>query len=171
MAWEFVVEDGTGLANATSYCSLVYAAAYNTAHPYGSAWAALASDAIRERLLMLASRLLDHWCRWHGCRVKRVSEQGLEFPRYDVQDRDGNWLDSDAVPDFVQQATAELARHLSASDLTADPTKGIADLGVDVISLTFDPSDRRSVLPDSVKAIVRPYCRLAGGTLKRLRRC
>jgi hypothetical protein len=165
MAWDFVVETGAALATATSYITTAFGDDYNGRHPYGTAWTG--TSTVKENLAMLASRAIDHHCLWYGSKVS--ASQGLEFPRYDVNDRDGNAFASDAIPLFLKVAVAEFARKLISEDLTADPTRGLQSLSVEgAVALVFDPSDRRLVLPDSVRAMVADYCRIrrSGGAIR-----
>ena len=78
-----VTEDGTGLATAESYATLVEAAAYHTSIG-NSSWAALASDTVREQYLRKATfyMLQRYRPRWSGWR--KTSTQALDWPRYNV---------------------------------------------------------------------------------------
>ena len=63
------VEDGTGKATAESYISVVDASTYFTARAV-TAWAALASDALREAALRKATEYMiaTYRDRWQGVR-------------------------------------------------------------------------------------------------------
>ncbi len=172
MAWVFLVETGAGIPNATSYITIAFATDYNARHPYGSDWATFATtDTIKENFCMLASRLLDQWCKWFGVRAKTQLDQGLEWPRFNVKDRNGYVLNSDTIYPWLQIATAELARKLTTEDLTLDKETGLSSLGLDVIDLVFNEMDRKGTIPESVKAMVQDYCTIAGASnFVRLRR-
>jgi hypothetical protein len=143
--------------SATSYTTLAAASTYFSQRLFSTAWTAAAS-ALQETALMHASRTLDEWVDWKGYRA--TEEQNLRWPRYSVYDRDGYSIDSDIIPNFLQDATAELALYLMQSDRTAEPdTKGFRELQVGSMKLVIDKDDRDSVtvLPDSVIAIIEYY--------------
>ena len=78
----FTVEDGTGIADATSYVDVAYAEDY-----LGTDW--VATVEAQQDALIRGSEYAD--ARW-GVRLKSVpltSEQGLEIPRYAMFDRYG----------------------------------------------------------------------------------
>jgi hypothetical protein len=105
-----VVEDGTGLASAESYPSVVYADAYHAS--YGNdAWAALTTTQ-KEVCLRKATRYIDTNYVFRG--VKKYLAQGLEFPRHGYADYE-QWPERD-----VLQACCELALRASEDDLQQD---------------------------------------------------
>lgn len=115
----FVVEDGTVVANATSYVTLAFADDYLSVKPAATTttWDALA-DADKEDFLMWATRLLDQRTIWSG--VKYDSDSALQWPRAGVYDRDGLPVATDEIPLQVQQATVEVAFHLVTENV--DPS-------------------------------------------------
>lgn len=77
---EFLVEDGTGLPDATSYASVEESDEY-----LGAAWAS--DETEKQKFLMQGTDYAD--LRW-GAQLKSYPlnpEQGLEFPRFDLRDR------------------------------------------------------------------------------------
>lgn len=139
-----ITEDGTGLSNADSYCSVAYADTYHS--NYGnSSWAGLAIAA-KEAALRKAARYMVQMFRqrWAGTRVK--STQALDWPRYDVPMNDaaggygGNppvWA-YNVVPDLVLQACAELALKASVDgDLAPDIERLTKREKVDVIEVEY----------------------------------
>jgi hypothetical protein len=143
--------------NATSYTTLAEASTYFSERLNSTVWTA-ASSATQETALMHATRTLDYWVDWYGYRA--TEEQALRFPRYDVVDPDGYVFDSDIIPYWLKDATAELAIYFMEADRNAEPsTKGFKELQVGSLRLVVDKEDRDSitVLPDSVLAIIEPY--------------
>lgn len=113
-----IVEDGTGLANADSYLSVADADTYHS-NLGNTSWGAL-STPNKELALRKATKYLDHryFYRWRGARSYR--QQGLDWPRYQVIDRDGYLLDFDELPQALKNATAEAALIASSEDLEPD---------------------------------------------------
>ena len=73
---------------------------------------------------------------------------------------DGWLLDSDIIPQFLQDAVCEQAMFLLAGDSTAQPdTIGFSELKLDTLALRVDASDRDKygALPDAVTSIIEPY--------------
>ena len=95
-----IVEDGSIVTGAESYISVADASTYHTARG-NAAWAALASDAVREQCLRKATDYMEqvYRSRWQGCRVGET--QALSWPRYDVE-VEGYAVDSDIVPTEVK---------------------------------------------------------------------
>jgi hypothetical protein len=116
-----ITEDGTGRADAESLCSVADASAYHLARG-NSAWAALASDTLREQALRKATDYMAAYrARWAGYRVS--SAQALDWPRYEVPMRDVGgdaYYPSDAVPAAVRNACAELALRSLTESLAPD---------------------------------------------------
>ena len=113
----------------------------------------------RNIALVQATRLLDDWFDWNGKIAD--SDQALRWPRYSVEDCDGVDIDSDIIPQFLIDATSELALHLlqSTDVLGAPDTLGYSRIKVDVLELEIDKSDRDSetVIPDSVTSMLECY--------------
>ncbi|MGF7160259.1 hypothetical protein FHS85_001882 [Rhodoligotrophos appendicifer] len=150
----FIVEDGTGLADATSYATVEDADDYLVVNPHAwSAWADLPASA-KEYLLRWATRELDQRARWQG--RKTVANSALAWPRAFVPGTECRFLASDAVPLQVKQATIEMARLLLDRDPGTDRGQdGLKELEVDVIKLVFDESYRLPEVPRSVIYLLR----------------
>lgn len=143
-----------GDANANSYATLAEATAYHDTHLYGSTWTDADPDD-QARALIWATRILDAEVDWVG--AKYTAAQALRWPRSSVLDRDGYTVAVDAIPTFLKQATAELARWLLTEDRTAERGFGITRLKADVVELEFDKSDERPLLPDAVLSLIAGY--------------
>ena len=165
MAFTFIVEDGTGLSNATSYTSLAFADEYlcQNLHAYPD-WSGLTPEA-QEQLLSFSSLWLDRHVQWKG--TKSVPTSCLRWPRTGVCDRDGILIAEDEIPKQLQQATAELARYFISSDFTAFSTSStpgasgeLKELKVDVVELVFNVEQAQSgtsvvaVFPPEVKFLI-----------------
>lgn len=182
---DFVVEDGTGLANATSYVSVAEATNYCTTHrQYQGVWGLMEVEA-RQSALMHGTRWLDEEFEWLG-RVYRYGTsndeqaQALRFPRVQIWDKDGRYLvvyDSDAqtvaIPDRIKEATCEATLMHVASAVNAFSADGqaaqgpIEEITVDVIEVVFSNGGSNGAVirnPDKahsrrgyIKRIVAPY--------------
>jgi len=120
----FIVEDGTGKADANAYVSVAFVTAYLTETGNESAWSALGST-LQEQAIVRASRYIDQRFARRFMSTKRLRTQALQWPRYDIYDASGQlWVSSDEVPAEVQKATAEYAQRASvgASELITDPS-------------------------------------------------
>lgn len=146
---DFVVEDGTGKPDATSYVDLSYANSYLGIFPDTSKWAAL-SDEQKQNALMRASDLLDHYFIWEG--QKTHGEQGLGWPRIGADDCDGTIIGTDVIPDDLKRATCEYAGVVSQSNTISNPVSalGITDIKVDVIELSFDKNVVKYTVPNEI---------------------
>jgi hypothetical protein len=117
-----VTEDGTGRADAESFVSVADATAYH-AKRGNAAWAALASDEVREQMLRRATDYMEaiYHLRWAG--VRKLTAQALSWPRYNVPIRDvmiTQYYPNDAVPAAVANACAELALRAIKGELAPD---------------------------------------------------
>lgn len=135
----FVVEDGTGLPNASSYVTTLEADDYMEVKPE-STWASL-DECSKEQYLMWASRLLDQRVTWVG--TKTVVTSGLRWPRSGVVDRDGCTIAINEVPPAVKAATIEVANHLYTQDVDPSAPSNAANAGdikrikADVIEIEY----------------------------------
>ena len=162
-----VLDATPGSSTANSYATRAQGDTYHEAHIYATAWTG-ATAATKDAALVWATRILDEQVLWYGS--KRVLLGALRWPRSGVEDRDGINLDFDTIPQFLINATAELARSLIDSDRTAEPQRGMGRLKVDVIEIEYDRSDRAPVLPPAVIALVDFYGEVRSpGTAKLVR--
>ncbi len=115
-----IVEDGTGLENAEAYASVDEVTTYLTKFGDETAWLALPSDTVREQHLRKATRYLDQKYnnKWKGQRVDK--DQSLDWPREDVEDRDGFFIDGDIVPLRLKDASAFLSNRSLTETLLPD---------------------------------------------------
>lgn len=118
-----IVESGLGDANSESYVSVADATTRH-ANLGNAAWAAAASDTVREQALRNATRYMvqAYRQRWVGNRVKVNPPQALDWPRYGVQ-VDGFPVHFDVVPADIANACADLALKALAGELAPDLTQ------------------------------------------------
>ena len=146
-----------GATNANSYCTLVESNTYHDTHLYATTWTD-GEDDNKIIALIWATRLLDEQYDWVGQKVS--SDQALRWPRADVTDRDGWAVDSATIPQFLKNATAELARQLMTSDRfgTRDSAQaGIKSVQAGSVAVEFDSLDRIEVFPEAVESMVSFY--------------
>lgn len=75
----FVVEDGSGMASATSYVSIADADNYIESYVMDTSYWDSLADAAKEKHLMIATKWLDQSLVWASDKLN--SDQALEFPR------------------------------------------------------------------------------------------
>jgi len=156
-----ICEDGSGKSDSESYISVADASTYHTARG-NTAWAALATDALREAALRRATDYMRqaYRSRWQGYKVNE--DQALDWPRYDVE-VEGYAVDSDIVPTEVKNACAELALRASAADLNPDLTQGVLSEQVGSIQVTYDKASPQFTRYRAIDAILSPYLKAGGG--------
>lgn len=161
MAFTFVVEDGTGLADANSYASVEEADDYLTANIHVFPKWTLLSLEEKQHLLVWGSRHLDQRADWNG--TKKVADSGRRHPRCGLIDRDGNPISPDIVAVPVKQAAIEMAAGFIDADRSAEqPTDGIERLRVDVIEIYFDENYRLPTVPKQINMILEGLGRIRG---------
>lgn len=162
-----IVEDGTGKADAESYISVADATAYHAARG-NAAWAALASDTVREQLLRKATEYMQatYRQRWQGLRV--LTTQALDWPRRGVE-VDGYTVASGIVPVEVQRACAELALKASSADLMADLEQGIISETIGPITTQYDRATPQTKRYVAVDRMLSPYLAGSDASIKLVR--
>lgn len=98
-----VVEDGTGLSNANSYCDLDYALEYCVMKGYSN-WQTLSED-MQKVYLIRGTEFVDNFYNWKGRRGR--ASQSLSFPRLDLYDDD--YYQINGIPDKLKKACIEAA--------------------------------------------------------------
>lgn len=162
MAFTFVVEDGTGLSNATSYVSVADADDILVVNIHNTAtWDAL-SDTDKGYLLSWASRFLDAHTRWKG--YKTVETSALRWPRTGVVDRDNILIDSDVIPYQLKNATANMARYLMTTDRTLERDQdGLVRVKADVVELEFRDGYTLPQIPTDMFYLIDGLGYISGG--------
>ena len=98
-----VVENGTGLPDANSYCDLDYAVEYCTMKGYTD-WLKL-SENQQKIFIIRGTEFVDNFYTWKGIRHKQ--SQSMAFPRDDIYDDDRYPVDG--IPDKLKKACIEAA--------------------------------------------------------------
>jgi len=169
-----IVEDGTGKADSETYISVADASTYHTARG-NSAWAALATDAIREQCLRKATDYMiqAYRSRWKGTRGSAT--QALDWPRSEVYLEPvaavspsiyyeySNLVASNIVPEPVKRACAELALKAATAELLADQNQAVLSEQVGPIAVTYDKNSPQRVRYAAVDSLLSPYFRAGGG--------
>lgn len=165
-----VVEDGTGLSTAEAYISAADASTYHTARG-NAAWAALASDAVREQMLRRATDYMGqvYRVRWAGNRV--TTTQALDWPRVNVPMRDGpggrgsypSYYPSNAVPAAVARACAELALRASAAALIPDEGQAVKRKKVGPVEVEYQDYSRATKTYRAIDNLLEPLLGSGGG--------
>jgi hypothetical protein len=151
----FTVEDGTIVADATSYVTLAYADGYFAIDINASAnWSALV-DADKEKYLMAATRILDQKVRWKGVKVDETS--ALRWPRSGVYDRDNILIDDTEIPDQLKEVVCEMAKYLLSGE---DPTVGIGAEAIkrikaDVVEVEYQDGMMQTTVPSFFHNLLR----------------
>jgi hypothetical protein len=165
-----VVEDGTGLADAESYCSVADMRTY-----CGNRGLSLvgADDLRCEQLLRDATDYLLRFAgSWQGVRVG--STQALDWPRDGVYVA-GYPIASDALPLMLVQASARLAWKAQAGPLVPD-VKGpaVKRVKLDVLEKEYDtatiPGNAAAPIYPDVNALLGPLLVPRAANQSRLRR-
>lgn len=148
-----VTEDGTGLANAESYCSVAAAGTRHTAFG-NTAWTG--TDAAKEAALRQATLYMTQMYRnrWAGQRV--TSTQALDWPRYGVV-VDHYPIDADELPADITAACADLALRALTATLFADQTRAIKREKVGPLETEYSEYSPQATRYSAVDALLAPY--------------
>ena len=149
-----------GSATANSYATVAEADAYLAVRGDTATWSAL-NQAAKENKLQWAAIILDT-LDFKGS--KSTSTQALEWPRYDVTDRNG-WTVS-GVPVQVKNAQAEMAFQLIANDWTQG-LGPVTNETLKVGSIDLGRETHRPI-PAPVVALLRPFLAVTPGSGGRL---
>lgn len=150
-----IVETGTGLSDAESYCSVAAADARHTAMG-NTGWTG--ADAAKEAALRRATAFMEQRFRssWKGTKLYRA--QALSWPRYGAES-DGWPVESTVVPPEVVMACAELAYRAAQGDLNPDSTQAIIREKIGPIETEFDRYSPQTTQYRSVDQLLAPLLR------------
>ncbi len=161
MAVTFTVETGSGSTTANSYASVANGNDYHDKHLYSTVWTAASEDE-KQEALMMATRLLDDYFAWEGAKI--TDTQALDWPRFDVFDKDGFQIQSSPLPTALLDGTSEFARTLLAADRTAETDdRGFSRIKAGTVEVVINPGDRKPVVPSVVKRMLSAIGRAVGG--------
>ena len=157
MALTLIKEDGTGKTDANAYANASDGDSYHEGHLYSSAWTS-ATGPNKDKVLVMATRLIDAEYQFHGFRVKAT--QALQWPRQNCPDPDaatlGSYMKSDAVPKVVASATCELARELLVVDRTALPGEGLIATWSDTGGIKYSKHPRL-IIPNVAQSLLAKF--------------
>ncbi|MBX9754539.1 MAG: hypothetical protein K2X80_07265 [Pseudomonadaceae bacterium] len=137
-----ITEDGSGLADAESLCSVEYADTYHAARGT-TTWAGL-STAEKEQALRRGTDYLE---QHYGVRLaghRQFTVQALAFPRYELPRKGGfkgEYWATGAVPLAAAQACAEMALRAGKADLAPDIGRLKKSITVGPIKTEYVDSD------------------------------
>ena len=161
MAIVFVVEDGTGKSDSTSYVSVSEADDISDLNIYtAAAWDAL-SNASKENLLMYCTKSLDARTKWKGEKTNIL--QALEWPRKEVTDKYGNTVSDNSVPFNLRMAVVEFAKWNATADKISNETPSSVTQEIKVDSITVKFADASKIataqfeLPDFILDLLKGY--------------
>ena len=170
------VETGEGSATAESYCTVAEATTYFS-NIGEAAWAALASDAVREQSLRkaVAFMLGRYRSRWAGSR--KTTTQALDWPRSMVPIKDapnlyGNsasYYDDASVPAAVKNACASLALRASGATLLADQSRTKKSVTIGPITTVYDDVAGQATIYAEIDAMLAPYLKNSGNQVAMVR--
>jgi len=151
MAIQFVVENGTGKSDATSYLSVEGFRQYheNRGTDYSGE-----SEGDIEAVLNIATEHIDNLYPYKG-RVKE-STQALEFPRSYLVDRRFRDL-SDVVPQEVKDATAIAAGYELDGNSLADLEEEVASRSMGPVSVTYKARGKRPQVTKRVERLLGDF--------------
>jgi hypothetical protein len=154
------VEDGTGKANAESYCSVASADARHSAFG-NTAWTG--TDAAKEAALRRATAYMEQAYRerWQG--IRRHVDQALSWPRWDVC-VDSYTIDTESVPAEVANACADLALKALADDLNADLTRGVVRKKIGPLETEYDRYSPQSKRFRAIDMMLSPFLKGSSAT-------
>lgn len=160
-----VTEDGSAKADAESYCSVAAATSFHSLRG-NAAWAALASDTVREQLLRKATDYMVqvYRLRWAGHRT--TSTQALDWPRQWVplpSDPFGNYYANNVIPAAVANACAELALKANAGALIPDEGQAVKRQKVGPVEVEYQDYSRSTKTYRAIDNMLAPLLGTAGG--------
>lgn len=163
-----VVEDGSGLPNSESYCSVDVATSYHALRN-NTAWAVLATQAMEAALRVATDFMRQRYrLRWVG--VKVTATQALEWPRAWVALPDSPsgyrsvpaYVPMNVVPVEVQNACAELALRSINGALSPDLGPQVVREKVGPIEVQYLPASRQALLFRAVDDMLAVYLKGLG---------
>ncbi|WP_141400352.1 DnaT-like ssDNA-binding protein [Magnetospirillum sp. 15-1] len=95
--------------------------------------------------------------------------QAMAWPRQGASDAEGRAIGNTTIPQAIQTAQCELALRLLSEDLTEDDgNKGVRVVEAGSVRLEYDGRAPAKTLPDTVRALLKPFLRPEEGSSARL---
>jgi hypothetical protein len=167
MAVNFVVEDGTGLTNSTTYCTVNFLKQYwdDFGYDYSSY-----TDTQLEQTMNRSTRIIDSTYRGRFPGVRYTREQSLEWPRVGAAYVDGNYINYNEIPIELQRAICEMVYGILTGEADLQPvvkatTEVVSEeIKVDVIEekKVYSKSAVDGMVRDNVVAVEDVLDRLIG---------
>jgi len=155
-----------GASNANSYCTLQEADAYNNVQLSAETWQN-ADSVQKEAAIRQATLQLDHYAAWQGKRSSQT--QALAWPRTGVLFWDSEALiPADSIPQWLKDATAEMARTLLANPGGDEALAGISRVRLDDVSIDLTSASPLPLFSSLVQVLIAPYVGSGAGLVKRL---
>lgn len=146
----FLVEDGTGLADANSYTSVEFADAY-FAERNITAWAAIATTDLKQGYLVQATDYINFRFGPRLAGERLTTTQALLFP-IDLYD---------GMPVNILKATSEYALRAKSGPLAPDPTTNATGMAVTETAKKVGPLETKTKFASSgagsMPARFKPY--------------
>lgn len=165
-----ITEDGTGRADAESYCTVAKANAFHKARGR-TEWEEIDPPAKEQYLRLATDYMAVYRGRWDGYR--KTSTQALDWPRYAVPMKDAyvyggqNYYPDDEVPLAVQHACAELAFKASqGAELTPDLSPPVVREKLGPIETEYLPGARQTTRFAGVESMLAPFLCASGSSMK-----
>lgn len=151
----FIVEDGTGKVDATSYIDVAYADSYFTDRNVSS-WAGTTAE--KQAALIKATDYIE--TRWAGrfLGYREFSDvQALSFPRLLLKNKEGKQILG--IPDNLKKAVAEYAVRALTIDLMPDPVMTENGYSIKSKMEKVGPLEEKTEYEtgSSAPVLIRPY--------------
>ena len=144
-----------GGVSANAYCTVAEADSYHEGRLHVEDWTG-AGDTNKQAAIVWATLLLDTQMDWDG--FKTSTSQALRWPRSGVVDEEGYNVDPDTIPQFLINATAEMARLLIIEDRTAEQSGDeYEEIRVGPITLKMRQINKKYVISDTVYDFIKHY--------------
>jgi len=158
-----------GLSTSTSYVSLASANDFILQNIHISGTWSSVSTTNQIGCLIYATTLIDAQMDWIG--TKGASTQSLDWPRDDVEDKNGYAVTTTLIPQFLQEAVSFYGFFLSQENRTVDAdTFGFKSLKAGSLAMVVDKYDRKPVMPNPVWMLVMAYGSRSSGRARVLER-
>jgi len=148
-----IVEDGTGVEDATSYISIAFADGYFTTRSI-AAWTG--SDAVKEAAIIRAMDYVE--TRWTFLGLPLFTDdpvQALKWPRQGIYE---NGLRVEGIPTNLKRAVAEYALRALSITLLPDPAWDGTSLPVKSTRQKLGPIEKETVFQDgATPQLLKPY--------------
>ncbi len=145
------LDTSVGTTTSQSYASVAEADAYLTFRGGTAAWFLL-TQAAKEQLLQWACVQID---TLFFVGVKTILTQALEWPRFQVTDKNGYWIPGNVIPAQLKNAQIEMAFQLN----TTDWSQGLNSVESESIKVGSVEQGRKTyrAFPAAVVALLKQF--------------